>query len=90
MKAVIERFAPINIGGMVTRERAKLPCGCCIFVGLADGEASTGARPCTPEHEPVTDHASGLLRESTKNPKHALLVDVCRDILTQAAREMGA
>lgn len=76
---------------MITRERAVLPCGCCIFVGRdGEGTVTTGAKPCCEEHQGVTDRSSGLLREAQAHPTPGrLLVEVCADVLSAAAKEMN-
>lgn len=89
-KARVQHFKRRQVAHMVTHERAALPCGCCIYVGRdAEGTVTTGAAPCSVEHQPITDRSSGLLRESTRHPSKRLLVAVCADILTQAAKEIG-
>lgn len=89
-KAKVERYRPKRIGHMVTKERAILPCGCCIFVGITGTrEATTGAQACSVEHQMITERASQLLAESLATPSKRLLVDVCATMLTQAQREMS-
>lgn len=88
-RAKVERFRPMRHAHMITKERAKLPCGCCIYVGITTDthEATTGAQPCSLEHVLITERASQLIVESLSSPSNRLLVDVCATLLTQAVRE---
>lgn len=81
----------MSVAGIVTDTRAALPCGCCIFVGMATEthKATTGAQPCSVDHVVVTERASALLIEALSTPRHRLLVETCRIVLSKAAREVG-
>lgn len=88
MKAKIERYKRTRVGDIITRERAKLPCGCCMLVGLsADRQPATRAAPCAEKHLMVMERANQLLVESLATPSKVQLVVVCAQFLTQASRE---
>lgn len=89
--ATIERFRAVKIGEMVTKERVRLPCGCCMYVGVyaeAQERATTGAQPCCVQHEVITLRANDLLLQELAQPGHRLVIDLAQKVLSQAAREL--
>lgn len=89
-RAVVERYRPLRVGDITTRERAKLICGCVMYVGrVASGEAATRTQACCEDHTIVVERANALLVEEQTHPTTGRpLVAVCLDVLSQAAREL--
>lgn len=71
--------------------RAFLPCGCSMVVGhrLDTLEVATGAIACSCEHHHLVNHATLLLRSSLVEPADRSLVEVCDELLGQAAQAHG-
>ncbi len=91
-KAKIERFKRVRVGDIVTQERARLPCGCTIYVGRSvTQDAATRAQPCSERHMPLTDRANQLLMDEVmEKRKGKRLVVLCAQVLDRAQRQVGA
>lgn len=89
---MIDRFPPKMLiqppnPVLMVSERARLECGCSIYVGLRvdNWEVATGAVACTDEHAPLVNRANVLLFDSLEHPTDRPLVDVCEEFLIEAA-----
>lgn len=77
---------------ILAKERAVVPCGCFVAVGLRldTQEIATTARPCGLEHEREMALFNSALTESLDEPTGQPLVEVCDEILTMIfAAEAG-
>jgi hypothetical protein len=90
-QAKIERYKPCRVGDITTRERARLDCGCTVYVGRTEAmEAATRASACCQEHTVLTDMFNALLTNALAEPARGReLVVTCAKLLTKAAREVG-
>ena len=93
-RATVEKSRPRLVGDIVTRERAALPCGCCIHIGVVEGPSgwapSSRSQACSDNHQPMIELADQLFREDTARPRPGIFaVNAAAAVLTSAAREMG-
>lgn len=88
-RATVERFRALKLhGDLNTRERAKLPCGCAIYVGISTEtrRAATAGQACSEKHGVLIELASALLAARLQTPNHKkLMVDLCAEVLGEAA-----
>lgn len=86
-----QRFKLIKIGGFLnTRERAALPCGCCIFVGVkSDGQVATATQACAEEHQVLVTTAGEILTTLTMTPRQRPMVATCIEALNEAVNALG-
>lgn len=89
-RAIVEQYRPIRVGDIMTRERARLPCMCAIYVGRDAGmQAQTRSQACRADHALVIERADALMREAAEAPTSGRpMVDVARICLSKAAREL--
>lgn len=89
-RAIVEKYRPTRVGDIMTRERAKLPCGCAMYVGrTGTQEAATRTQACQEDHTIVVERANALLVEEQTHPTVGRpLSAVCSAVLSQAAREL--
>ena len=87
-RAIVQTYKAATVGDIRSNTRASLPCGCAIYVGI-DGnmQVATRGAPCTPAHRPTIEIANALLRKSLQQPTKKLLVNVCADLLSKAAKD---
>lgn len=66
-------------------ERAAMPCGCAVYVGvrLDNGEAFLGATACAPEHEDTMGAFMAAYFDSLAEPQDRPAVEVADEILTR-------
>lgn len=68
---------------LVSKERATLPCGCAVYVGLRvdTKEVATAAIPCKSDHRVLMEQFNSDLAKSLENPTDRLLVEVVNELL---------
>lgn len=88
-RAIVERYPTVTVGDIRSRERAKLPCGCVLYVGrTGSGDAATRTQACSDRHTVLVERANALLTEEQAHPTPGReLVRVCQAVLSQAARD---
>lgn len=78
---------------IVSNERAELPCGCVVYVGVRTDkkddhgkyEATTASAACSVEHRMQMQRFNQLLRDSLPSASARPLVEVIDEMLTEVA-----